>query len=396
MKSKKTIIRITITAFILITVFGLSLFLASCAKKSSPESQKRQGVKTFKKGTGKRKILYYRNPMNPEITSSVPAKGSMGMDYIAVYEDEVLKAGTKEAGVNVRLGAEQIRLAGVETVPVRRLHLFKEIRAVGKIAYDPKLVVAQEEFVSALYSYEKISKGNIDEIIRRSEALVKSSQRKLRLLGMSQQQIVELRELKNIQTNLILPEKKAWVYADIYEFELGWIKEGQLARVTTSAFPGEEFKGKIIAINPTLNPKTRSVRIRLEIENPEMKLKGDMYVDVIIESIYITPEGRHSVLAVPREAVLDTGLRKIAWVDLGNGQFQEREVKIGPQASTEIDGKRQRYIPVLSGLDEGERVVTRGNFLIDSQSQLSGTASAAFGGTLEAEEETAPLTKHAH
>jgi multidrug efflux pump subunit AcrA (membrane-fusion protein) len=343
--------------------------------------------KIAKESTNQRKILYYRNPMNPEITSAVPMKDSMGMDYIPVYEDEIVTSKTEGVVANIHLDREQIIRAEVKTMPVRLLHLFKEIRTVGRIAYDPKLAVAQEEFISAVQAYDKISKGNIKEVIARSEKLVEASRRKLRLLGMSEKQITQLQNSREIQRNLILPETKVWVYADIYEFELGWIKEGQTARVTTVAFPGEEFRGKIISINPTLDPKTRSVRLRLEIENPDMKLKPDMYVDVFIESNYVSAEGDSKVLAIPREAVLDTGLRKIVWVDLGGGQFQSREVEVGPEATTEIDGKIQRFLPILKGLEEGEMVVTRGNFLIDSQSQLTGAATAAYGGALEAEED---------
>lgn len=424
--------------FLLIAIFSLVLFVASCARKTSQEEKVTGGQvksdskeimyytcgmhpqirvsveeynkgktkdpicgmdlvpvykeKAVKKSTGPRKILYYRNPMNPEVTSPVPRKDSMGMDYIPVYEDEVASPKAKGVIGNVSLQREQIIRANVNTTPVRLLHLFKEIRTVGRIAYDPALAVAQEEFITALESHDRISEGGIKEITRRSEELLEASRRKLRLLGMSQGQIEELEKTRKIQTNLILPEDRVWVYADVYECELSWVKEGHRVKVITAAFPGEEFKGTIKSINPTLDPKTRSVRIRLEIENPDMKLKPDMYVDVFIESTYISPEGSHKVLAVPREAVLDTGLRKIAWVDLGGGEFQAREVEVGPEATTEIDGKRERYLPILRGLNEGELVVTKGNFLIDSQSQLTGVAAAAYGGALEAEEGA----KHTH
>jgi Cu(I)/Ag(I) efflux system membrane fusion protein len=384
---------------VLVTILLLSVFLTSCGGKEPTESPQVSKTSTEKE------ILYYTCGMHPSIRVS-PEEYKRGktncpicnMNLVPVYKenrDEITKPKMKGVVGHVRLEREQIIRANVETTPARLLHLFKEIRTVGRIAYDPKLAVAQEEFISALQSNDRISKGSIKEITRRSEELVDSSRRKLRLLGMSQEQIAELEKTREVQTNLILPEDKVWVYADVYEFELGWIEEGQMAKVTTSAFPGEEFRGKIISVNPTLDPKTRSVRIRLEIENPDMKLKPDMYVDVIIESMYISPEGSHRVLATPREAVLDTGLRKIVWVDLGNGEFQAREVEVGLEATTEIDGKTQRYLPILKGLNEGELVVTRGNFLIDSQSELTGAAAAAYGGALEAEEKaTRPGHQH--
>lgn len=381
----------------LIILIAVIFSLTSCGKKEPTESPQVSDVSKDEE------ILYYTCGMHPSVRVS-PEEYNKGktncpicnMNLVPVYKEKATKP--KEEGVvgSVRLEEGQITRTEIQTVPVRRHHLFKEIRTVGKIAYDPQLAIAQDEYLSALDALDKISKGDIGEITRRADKLVESSERKLRLLGMNQEQIIELKETRKIQSNLILPEERVWVYADIYEFELGWIKEEQEALVTTAAFPGEEFKGTIKAINPTLDPRTRSVRIRLEIENPGLRLKPDMYVDVIIKSMYISPEGSHEVLAVPREAVLDTGTRRLVWVDLGNGEFQGRVVRVGPEASTEINGKIQRYLPILGGVDEGELVVTKGNFLIDSQSQLTGTAAAVYGGALEAEEEATPPAKHVH
>ena len=382
-----------------IILVAIMLSISSCGKKEPA------GAPPVSKTSAEKEILYYTCGMHPSVRISPEEydKGSVNcpicnMNLVPVYkekEEEITEPGVKGVVGRVRLGKEQIIRANAETTPARLLHLSKQVRAVGRIAYDPKLAVAQEEFISALTSHDKISQGDILEIARRSEELVKSSRRKLMLLGMSEGQIAELEKARKVQTNLILPEDKVWVYADVYEFELGWIKEDQNAVVSTAAFPGEKFNGKIVSVNPTLDPKTRSVRIRLEIENPEMKLRPDMYVDVVIEGMYISSAGSHMVLAVPREAVLDTGLRKIVWVDLGNGEFQGRDVRIGPEAMAEIDGKLQRYLPILSGLNEGEMVVTRGNFLIDSQSQLTGVAASAYGGALGGEEKPVPAV-HLH
>ncbi len=352
--------------------------------------------RAVRKAKGERKIAYYRNPMNPEITSPVPAKDSMGMDYLPVYEDEIKKPAAGGGAERLHLSPEQIERAGVRTVAAKKLHLFKKIRAVGRIAYDPELAVAQEEFISALQSLRRFKEGAMAEIIGRGRDLVEAARRKLLLLGMSREQVTRLEKSGKVQTNLILPGDTAWVYADIYESELNWIKEGQAARVTAVAFPGEEYKGQIISIDPTLNPATRSVRIRLEIENPGRQLKPDMYVDVVIDSPYITAGSAATVLAVPREAILDTGLRKIAWVDRGGGEFEGREVKVGPLASAEIDGRNLPYLPVLRGLREGDLVVVRGNFLIDSQSRLTGGASAAYGGALGAGETPTMPPEHQH
>lgn len=292
----------------------------------------------------------------------------------------------------VSLKKQQVELAGLVVEPVKRYRLSKTIRTVGKIAFDPELAVTQEEFFTALETREKVSKSTDVDVINRAQDIVNKSKLRLRLMGLSDEQIKELEESRAAQTNLILPEDTAWVYADIYEYDIGWIKEGQDAKVTAIAFPGEEFNGVIKAINPVLDPATRSVKVRIEVQNPEKKLKPEMYVDVIIENVYISPDGSREVLAVPKEAILDTGTRKLIYVDAGEGKFLGKEVKVGPEAIANVEGKDLRLYPILSGLEEGELVVKKGNFLIDSQSQLTGGMSVLWGGATEIKEE--PKHKH--
>lgn len=298
----------------------------------------------------------------------------------------------------VRIKGEQASLAGVKTEAVKKHHLFKEIRTVGTVAYDPELAVAQEEFVSALVAQDKIKEGGIEEISRRYEDLVASSQRKLRLLGMSKDQINDLAATRKVQTSLILPEEKMWVYGEVYEYELGWVKADQEVSVTSISFPGEEFKGTIKSINPVLDPKTRSARIRAEIDNTNLRLQPEMYVDIVIKSMYTTSSGEHMVLAIPVEAVLDTGLRKIIWIDKGSGEYEGRQVITGPEAIVEIPEQKKRYYPILKGVSEGDKVVVKANFLIDSQSQITGAAASAYGGALGDEEagEKAMPPEHQH
>ena len=144
-----------------------------------------------------------------------------------------------------------------------------------------------------------------------------------------------------------------------------------------------------------VDPKTRSVRFRAEVDNPDLKLRPQMYVDLVIQSMYIGPEGDHMVLALPKDAVLDTGTRKIVWVDKGNGEYEGREVRIGPEATATVGDKKTKFYPILQGLTENELVVTKANFLIDSQSQISGVAASAYGGALGAEEKKAsPVHQH--
>lgn len=294
----------------------------------------------------------------------------------------------------VKIKDKQAQLAGVRTEPLRKLHLYKEIRTVGRVAYDPELVIAQEEFVSALKTLDRVSQGDISEIKERSMNLVRSSKRRLKLLGLSDEQISELQEEREIESSLILPEDQMWIYGEVYEHEMAWVKAGEKIKVSTSSFPGEEFNGIISSVNPVLDPKTRSLRFRARVENPGLKLKPEMYMDIVIMSMYMGPDGSHKVLAIPKNAVLDTGIRKIVWISKGGGEYEGRVVRVGPEAVAEAQGV-DRFYPVLGGLAEGEEVVVKANFLIDSQSQISGVAASAYGGAVGTEEKKTPAA-HQH
>ncbi|MCK5178559.1 MAG: efflux RND transporter periplasmic adaptor subunit [Candidatus Omnitrophica bacterium] len=294
----------------------------------------------------------------------------------------------------VTIKARELKLAGVEAEPVERRQLFKEIRAVGKVAYDPQLAIAQDEFISAVSSSEKAQKGGIEEIIKRARQLVGSSKRKLLLLGLNEAQIKDLEATKKVQENLILPKEKMWVYGDVYEYELNWVKEGSFVKVKPIGMSGEEFYGEIVSINPVVDAQTRSVRFRALIDNLDRKLKPEMYVDIEIMSQYTDLKGNEEILSIPKSALLDTGRRTIVWVHKGDGDFEGRRVEIGPE-SIDHSLNPRKYYPVLKGLKQGEKVVTKGNFLIDSQSQITGVASAAYGGALGDEQKSSLKNLHA-
>lgn len=317
-----------------------------------------------------------------------------GMSLKELSEEEADRL--KGVVSRVKIEGEQIRLAGVQTEPVVRLQLYKEIRTVGRVAYDPELAIAQEEFIASLKALDKIQEGDIEEINERALNLVESSRRKLRLLGLSEEQIKELEEEREVQTNLILPEEKMWIYGDVYEYELPWVNIGESVKIITSSLPGEEFYGVITSVDPVLDPKTRSLRFRAEVDNRDLKLKPEIYVDVFIMAVYTSPDGEHMVLSIPKDAVLDTGMRKIVWINKGDNEYEGRVVEVGPEATAMINGNMARFYPVLKGLREGEEVVTRANFLIDSQSQISGVAAAAYGGALGGAEEKKGSAGHQH
>jgi len=162
-----------------------------------------------------------------------------------------------------------------------------------------------------------------------------------------------------------------WTMADIYEYEMAWVKPGQKVSITTPTYPGVTFTGRVSFIDPFLNTKTRSVKVRMDVPNPRLTLKPGMFVETRLK---IPFENQKPVLSIPYTAVLDTGVRKLVYVELDKGEYSPVEVRVGPRADN--------YVPVLSGLKKGQRVVVSANYLIDSQSTLGGQTTGGFGGAL--------------
>lgn len=359
---------------ILMLLISITIFSISCSKGNGKTETEKE-------------ILYWTCSMHPEVRADEEGNCPIcGMNLIPVYEKE-----TSEGEGSLYLNEKDIELAGIRMVPSTKENLYKEIHTVGKIAYDPNLVIAQEEYVNALFLVEKMN-GSDGIAMERAKRVLEKSNYKLRLLGMDETEIKELNKTRQVETSLIIPENETWVYADVYESDIGWIKKGQKVAVTSIAYPGEEFHGEIKSINPVLNPRTRSIQIRVQLSNSNGQLRPGMFVDVKVRAVYSpatfsehSDKNTHKILAIPKESVIDTGNRKVVWVYLGNGNFQPREVKIGPEAISYDENRGMRYYPVLSGLKEDELVVTNGNFLIDSESQITGIASIGYGGALGVE-----------
>jgi Cu(I)/Ag(I) efflux system membrane fusion protein len=251
--------------------------------------------------------------------------------------------------------------------------------------YSPELVSTQEEYLLALRAKKDLIKSPFSEVAGSGSSLAESARRRLKLWDITDDQIRALEETGQPKKTLILYssfsgivlEKAAykgmnvmpgvalykladlsvvWLYADVYEYELPFIRLGQEAMIQLSYLPGEIFAGKAIYIYPYLDPNTRTAKVRFEFPNPHGKLKPEMYANVEIK-VHL---GRK--LAVLEGAIIDTGLRQVAIVDKGSGYFEPREVKVG--------AKVDNYYEVIRGLKLGERVVTSANFLIDSESKL--------------------------
>ncbi len=313
-------------------------------------------------GTGK--ILYYRNPMNPAVTSPVAMKDSMGMDYVPVYE-EAGPAGTVAGQGAPVVDARKRQLIGMKTETVSRRRLKFTVRASGTVAYDPDLYNAISEHHSALMAREKVKDSPWPDVHERAEALVRAATLRLRQLGLSEAQIAAFTGAEEPPTNLLLGGAggAVWVYAQIYEYEIASVRVGQQAEITSPAYSGRVFRGVVKGVDPNLSPETRSLRVRIEVPNPQGLLKLEMFVNAAIKAdLGVT-------LALPESALLDSGARKLVFVDLGEGRLEPREVRVGREA----DG----YHELLSGVREGEKVVTTANFLIDSESKLKSLTAPA-------------------
>lgn len=371
----------------------------------------------------KPKLLYYRNPMGLPDTSPTPKKDPMGMDYIAVYEGEA------ETDSGLKISAEKIQKMGVKAEPAKLQVLDKSVRASGRVdidesrsytvtakfegyierlhvnttgqpvgrgqplfeVYSPELVSAQREYAIAAQGVGKLSEAG-GEAQSAMKQLADSSLQRLKNWDISDEQIKALAQSGNTKRTLtfrapvagIVTEKKAvqgmrfmpgdmlyqiadtsavWVQADVFEQDIAAVGVGQKAKIRINAYPGEVFEGRIAYVYPTLKAETRTVPVRIELANPKGRLKPAMYAEV-----EIPVAGAGSVVTVPNSAVIDSGSKQVVIVQLAEGRFEPRAVKLGARGS--------EFVQVLEGVKEGEMVVSSANFLIDAESNLK----AALGG----------------
>ena len=253
---------------------------------------------------------------------------------------------------------KKLQFIGVRTAKVDRRVISKTIRTVGRIAYDPELYQAEQETISSIRAWKEAEKSTNTDAAANAKRLVESSQMRLRLLGLSKELIDEVATWESPDKSLLLtdPSGKAWLYAPIYEYELPLVKVGQTISIDISATLGKTLTGTISSIDSVLDPMTRTARVRAVLVDPDGGLKPEMYVNASIAV------NAGEVLAMPEEAVFNTGTKQIVFVDKGNGIFEPRDVKVG----FKTDG----FYELKEGVSEGESVVTSGNFLIDSESRL--------------------------
>jgi len=371
-----------------------------------------------------KKPLFYRNPMNPQITSPVPAKDDMGMDYIPVYADtetDDMSAGT------VKIDPVTVQGMGVRSAHAERRTLSREVQATGRVVHDeerltrlhpktegwieklfvnktgeqvqsdtillniysPKLVTSQQEYLLAmnnLKTLKALENSPFEGILQGARDLVKSSRERLVLLDVPEHQIRELEQTRKVKKSLhihspvkgivmrinaregqyVMPKtelytladlSRVWVYAEIYENELPWVQVSDEAQMRLAGVPGRVFRGRVTYVYPYAEPKTRTIKVRLEFENEDLLLKPDMFANVTIQATR-----RIDAVVIPTQSVVRSGIREQVFVVRAPGKFEPREVELGVSSGP--------WVQILKGLETGEEVVTSALFLIDSESKL--------------------------
>ena len=376
-----------------------------------------------------KKVLYWVAPMDPKYKRNKPGKSPMGMDLIPVYADSDSGGDASE----VKISPTVVNNIGVRTAMVQLQNLERRIDTVGyvnidetKIShihlrtdgwveqlsvkfegehvnnnqllfryYSPKLVNGQEEYLQA--------------ISLKNQRLIDASKLRLISLGMSKSQVRRIKKTKKVSQLVsiyapqhgvvshlairegmrVKPEmdvltlanfKSVWLQTAVFERQADWVTLGGRAEARLAYLPGEVWKGKVDFIYPTLDPKTRTLKVRLQFDTPNKRMKPNMYAKV---TIFATP--RKNVLTIPREAVIRSGHGERVVLALGEGRFKSRAIRTGMESAGLVE--------VLAGLKAGEQVVTSAQFLIDSQASLKGSLDRMETQQQVEEAEKAPVAE---
>lgn len=384
-----------------------------------------------------RKVLHYRDPQQPDYKSDKPglnpetgnelepvyadAGTSMPPGAIHVSSEKQQLIGVRYGVAEAATGSRMVRASGKVVTDERRIaHVHTRVEGwienvhvevTGELVekgqplltlYSPEMLATQQEYLLALKSKEVMQASPLAGARGHSDSLLQAARKRLELWNLGPAQIQQITRTGKPITNItvrspmrghvttrnafpgqkIMPDtelytiidlSRVWIMADIFESEAGLVRPGQPAVIRMPYAGGRMLNARVTFIQPQIEPMTRTLKVRLEAENPGLLLKPDMFVDV--EFRFATA----SAVSVPAEAVLDTGERQTVFVDRGNGYLEPRQVEIGQRLGDRIE--------IRSGLKPGERIVVSGNFLIDSESQIRSAVSGAAA---------APAGEHPH
>jgi RND family efflux transporter MFP subunit len=376
-----------------------------------------------------RKLLFYRSPMDPSVHSSTPAKDSMGMDFIPVYEDEVQGGSSVPGRAAVSLSPERRASLGIRVAPVEAKNAVRTIRTVGNVAvderrlqhvhtklegyverlyvnyagrfvtqgepllsiYSPELVATQQEYLLAYRAQKELGSSEVASVAKGGADLLAAARQRLLFWDIQAKQIDRLERTGEVMRTLdlyshvngfvvqkmvtegqrVMPADSlfdvadlshVWVMVDVYESDLPLVRTGMPADITVPYLPGRTWRGPVTYVAPTVEEKTRTVKLRVEVDNKDGTLKPDMYSDVVLRA----PLGRS--LVVPEAAIVRSGERTLVFVEQSDGRLAPRAITVG--------AKVEEGTQVLDGLREGESVVLAANFLLDSESSLKAAIAA--------------------
>ena len=413
----KPTLKISMAALALLLVVALAYWLGARSNKQ-PVTGQMAAAETQKKEP---KILYYRNPMGLPDTSDVPKLDSMGMDYIPVYEGD--DEGS-ENGTVVKISTDKVQKLGVKTSKAQLRQLSRTVRALGRVeaderrvysiapkfegwverlqvdatgdvvkagqilfeVYSPELISAQREYLIALQGVKSMQEASADAQSG-MQALAESSLLRLKSWDIDEEDLRRLRDTGEVKRSIVyrspvsgvVLEKIAlkgmrfmpgemmykiadlstvWMIADVSEQESALLKVGQTAKVELEAYPGRALSSRINYIYPTVNPQTRTTAVRLALDNAAGLLRPGMYAQLALAGL----GSKARVVTVPDSAVIYSGRREVVLVELTEGRYEAREVRLGVQG--------EDFVEVIEGIGEGENVVVSANFLIDAESNL--------------------------
>ncbi|MBK9294169.1 MAG: efflux RND transporter periplasmic adaptor subunit [Oligoflexia bacterium] len=288
-------------------------------------------------------------------------------DTLSVTSDQS-QAHIPEGHATFQLSNNRIQMIGMKYDEVKKKPLFKSIEAAGRVAFDPELYTAQNEYVEAVKQIERVKNAPISDVKHSAQRMVESAKLRLKILGLSDQQIAKLHYAgPSLGANLLItsPGENVWIYAEVFEMDLSSIEQGQQVKITGGSLEGRELIGKVASVDRVINPSTRTARVRVLVPNAKAFLRPETFVNATI----LSPLEEQVV--IPFDAVLDSGKEAWVFVVKEDGHFEPRTIVIKHYAGDEV--------AVSQGLTPGEKIVTSANFLIDSESRLKGVLNSQAG-----------------